>query len=398
MNEQLRDDQVKAMLDENNDLIKQLRNDILPMKNVINYESIDNADEEYIPIDESENYSKEMDISINPNTGERVIIGGKSSGIKSALNDAIKLGDLDSIVNTIDESENIFNTNQPIDESDVIEYIDSDTKPALLEEDLSEEDLTKILNISNRLINKEQFSLYKELPDSIKKIVDDFIVNTGMKTQMNSVSVLNRCRNEIAHSLFDEFISNIQVNRAKSDFAKELEALYTQASDDMAKSSVEFMAERNKAYREAADKIEDPKKKETLLAILDRIDEACNLTELKVFAKKCKIKPIELEKPENKVYSRFLLKYKNSNNNIYDISLARKALARNILDENKYMIADIDRFLIAFCKQVSNYDVENPLDHAYMYYVIYNCAIMDGYADDRFKNNVLEVINILKMR
>jgi hypothetical protein len=132
--------------------------------------------------------------------------------------------------------------------------------------------------------------------------------------------------------------------------------------------------------------------------ILDRIDEANNLTELKEFAKKCKIKSIELEKSK-KVFESFLDKYRTSSNNIYDISVACKSMIRNInKNGSNYTEDEIIAFYVAFCKQVRNYDESNPLDHAYMYYVLYFAATIDGDKSGKFIENVKEVVANAKSR
>lgn len=386
-------DITKENIEEANSFIAKLDTETKDMKNVLNYntkeESSENflkPDEDYKPLDPSEDYTKDINISINPDTGERQILGQE-----------LPDNNIDDIINNLEDSDAVFSVDKEISKQDLSYILDSD-KPSILSADsIEEEDLTAILALANKMIKKEKVSVYKELPDTVKEMIDNHLKESGLLLQLPNVAAINRAKNVIADELMQEFITNINVNRAKSDFAKELEALYIKSAKDINVASVEFMETRNEAYREAADKIEDPKKKKMLLDILDRIEEATNLTELKEFAKKCKIKHIELEKPDNRVFSRFLAKYKNSSNNMYDIKLAQKALMRNIVDVD-YTVNDINNFLIAFCKQVMNYDVENPLDHAYMYYVIYNCAIMDGYKNDRFKNNVIEVINILKSK
>ena len=143
--------------------------------------------------------------------------------------------------------------------------------------------------------------------------------------------------------------------------------------------------------------MEDPEKKARLLAILDQIDEARSLTTLKEFAKRCKIKPIELEKPESRVYRGFLNKYTNSTNNIYDIKVARTVLFRHLSNEG-YTMRDVDAFLISFCKQVNGYSPTIATEHAYMYYVLYYSALLDGDRSTTFINNVKDVIVNLKER
>ena len=100
-----------------------------------------------------------------------------------------------------------------------------------------------------------------------------------------------------------------------------------------------------------------------------------------------------------------MLKYKYSNYNIYDINLAIPILARNITDEDhEYTDKDIYAFFIVFCKQCMNKSPEVVIDHAYMYYVLYNIVLLDmnkGEAknvSDEFKENVREVIANIKTR
>ena len=97
--------------------------------------------------------------------------------------------------------------------------------------------------------------------------------------------------------------------------------------------------------------MEDEEKKAALIAILDSIDEAYNLTTLKEYAKKCKIKNYDLENP-SRSFDRFNGKYKDSPYNIYAIEMASTILFRNInigLEEDK-MFTDkqVIAFFIAF--------------------------------------------------
>ena len=92
-----------------------------------------------------------------------------------------------------------------------------------------------------------------------------------------------------------------------------------------------------------------------MMEILDAIDEAKNLTKLKEFAKKTKIRSIDLEKP-NRVFDRFLNKYRNSSNNIYDIHMGLTVLSRHLEGYSNDMVR---AFFILFCKQVQNYDIDN---------------------------------------
>ena len=150
--------------------------------------------------------------------------------------------------------------------------------------------------------------------------------------------------------------------------------------------------------------MDDEDKKQKLTETLDTIDSAYNLAPLKEFAKTCKIKKYDLENPKN-YFRDFLNKYKNSAYNIYDIKLTLPILERKIVDNEKYNNADVVAFLVCFCKYIKNFNVENVLDHAFMYYVIYNIVIADANVSeetkgvsDIFMDNIKEVIDNLKER
>ena len=159
-------------------------------------------------------------------------------------------------------------------------------------------------------------------------------------------------------------------------------------------------------YKEAAEKMEDPEKKQKLLSVLDRINEAYNLSELKEFSKSCKIKKFDLEKP-NKLFDAYTRKYADSTYNAYSIEMARPVLYRNLnIDDNdEYSDTDINAFFIAFCKQTRNMKSDDVLDHAYMYYVMYNIVLADlnksddtKHVSEKFLDNVKEVIKNLRNR
>jgi hypothetical protein len=98
-----------------------------------------------------------------------------------------------------------------------------------------------------------------------------------------------------------------------------------------------------------------------------------------------------------------MYKYKDSTYDIYDINLTLPILDRYVTDGEKYNNADVIAFMVCFCKYIQNYKVENPMEHAFMYYVIYNICVMDSLPDtseekERFMNNVREVMDNLKER
>ena len=282
-------------------------------------------------------------------------------------------------------------------------------------ENVSEDGIRKLLEVANRKMKKENFNVFKELPSEIQTIINKYCSSGGVPINTPNG---NQYRNMIAEQLVDEFISNIGYNRIQHDLSTDIDNLFKNMGSEIADKAVEAEEEREAKYREEAEKIEDPEKKEKVIAILDAIQEGYNLSELKEFAKKCKIKRYELERPD-KIYADFVRKYKDSSQNVYGIDSAIAVLLRNLNKDNNgnpittsngevviyYDEKKVNAFFIAFAKQIMNYDPEhNILQHAYIYYVLYNAMFTDINIGEKrassitYMNNVKEVINNLVER
>lgn len=380
----------KALAEDTNEYLDGLKDDIKDVKNVLNFPE----DEEKV----EELDVKNMDVVVDPLTGEHKILG--STEEVNEVKDSF-----DEMVRKINEDDDFsFSDDAPITEAEAVDYLSDNASESIINEiskgtNYTNEEIQQLLIVTNKRIKKQEVNVYKELPESMRKLIDQYTnqMITHDKIDGNNHAFIRGAKNSIAEALIDEFISDIQIDRFKNDFARDLENIYATSNKEIAETSLEYFEERNAAYREAAEEIEDEEKKAKLLAILDQIDEARALTGLKEFAKACKVKPIETEKPDNRVYRNFLAKYKDSNNNIYDIKVAIEVLYRHLVDDN-YTRKDVELFFIVFCKYVRNYDVNVPTQHAFMYYVLYYAVMLDGDKSDNFKNNVKEVINNIKLR
>ena len=333
-----------------------------------------------------EGETKVINTQVNPLTGENVILNTDEVEVNTDTPaDKLEKITIDDLTKTATEEE----ITEAMQEDGILKEISKDIE-------WSADEVKQILAVTNRRIKKENFNVYRALPESVQKMINDYINQEMGITSIAGarVSQINSIRNAIAENIVDQFQNDITLNRAKHDFAHELASIYHSGTKEISESAVEYTEDRNKQYREAAEKMEDPEKKERMLAILDRIDDARSLDELKEFAKKCKIKSIELEKPR-RVLGTVMSKYEKSANNIYAIDLCKYTLGRNLPErtENEIMC-----FFIVFCKYVMNWDINVPLNHAFIYYVLYYCAMLDGDKSDIFKNNVREVIDNIKTR
>lgn len=344
--------------------------------------------------------SKNMQVIIDPNTGEHKLLGQAKETEEESF---------EEFCERIENSDVTFDQS-PFSDSEIKDYINQidSTDQTMFGEmkkdfDISTESITALLDIVNRKMNKEEFNIYKAFPDEVRNMVDRYLE----ANQMGGNSMQSKqIRNLVSESLIDEFITNIGAERIKKDFNKEVEEIFSHGMKELGESIVGYTLERNNAYRKYAEGLEDSEKKEKMIAILDQIDKAYSLEDLKEFAKKCKIKKFDLERP-SKIYTNFLTKYENSQYNIYDLNMARPILFRNLNIDSaeEYTQKDIDSFLVLYCKYCQNMKPDNALDHAFMYYVIYNIIIVDmnrsgesKEISDIYLNNIKEVIKNIKQR
>ena len=357
-----------------------------------------------------EGEQKLIQVAIDPVTGEHIPVATID---KDVIDDDETFEEMVERVKNSD----IKLDDSPFTEEEFDNYIHSDKSESLFEDiakdtEFDPDTIKQLLEVTNRVMKKEEFNVYKALPEKIQSLVNEYCRKGAVPINTPQG---NSFRNMIAEQLVNEFVSNIGMNRIQVDFSKELEEIFDKGAKEISESIVGYTKERSKAYRDAADKMEDHVKKEKLTNILDNIDDAYNLASLKEYAKSCKIKKYDLERPD-KIYRGFLHKYTESKFNIYGIDMAVPILLRNInkdaegndipiLDERFYDVKDIHAFFIAFCKQTSSYDPNsNPDQHAYMYYTLYNCIFTDinkgdeKVVSDEFLKNVREVINNLRER
>ena len=334
-----------------NDIAEQLDNDIkgTNLEKIAQFPSNNGKDERSKLEIKETGEPRKMQVMVDPNTGEHKITGDvyeEDGETFEEMCERIENSDI-----TLD--------NSPISEEEINEYLSNTNQESLLGEldkdfKISNESLKILLEIVNRRQNKEDFNVYRAFPQEVKDMIDNYMKKGGLVGNFNEV---NRFRNMISENLIDEFVTNIYLNRIQSDFSKEIEDLFSKGSSEIADVAIGYTEERNRSYREYADKMEDLDKKEKVIAILDQIDEAYNLTSLKEFAKKCKVKKFDLEKPE-RIFEGFLRNYENSAYNIYGIEMARPILYRNINAieglENEIADKDINAFFIVFCKQCLN--------------------------------------------
>lgn len=258
--------------------------------------------------------------------------------------------------------------------------------------EISPEDTVKLLEIIDKVRNKENINIYSSLPESVKNIIIEYMKNEGVQgysVQANSI------RNMLAASLIDEFISNISIDKTVESFNKEMEDLFDKTGQEFSKMYKEYETERTKYLEAALEKIpEGDPKRELVTDVLDAINDAYRLSRIRN-GKKIKLKNFEKEKPE-KVFKEFEFKYQNQKYKIHPIKDTLKILTMHLTEEYKLngysedesILRGFERarnFLLIFCKFCSNYKVSNPAEHAFMYYTLYNISLLDIFKGEEYK-------------
>jgi hypothetical protein len=390
----------KEVEEETSSLIDRIDEDIKndSARNVLDYnagkpkfEDISASDREYTEEETKDEEKTNINVIIDPVTGEHKITGLDHESEDKEFND---------LVDQINSSDDDYFEIKDLSEDDIKSYTNNPDKNGVLSDLASNNDgfaispqgYTSIIDIIERRGKMENFNVYKSLPPEVKKLIDDYIKTTPATAL--PTKELNRFKNQLAESIISEFVMNIQINKSKQDFATDLEKIY---ATDNKNNKFESEEERFKAYNAEADKIEEADKKKRMKDILAKINEARQLDTLAEFAKTCKIKKIEVEKYQSRIFNTFLGKYKTSAKNIYDINIGLSVVTRHML-EYECTFEEAIKFMIVFCKFVQNYSPDNYLEHAYMYYVLYYCAMLDTEKSKTYTDNIFKVISAIRER
>lgn len=337
-----------------------------------------------------EGYTVDQLVTIDPETGIAKPTSSTlpESGTDMSFEDLVKQVESNSIPEKVDLT---------------IEDIEEEVKN---EEDffktlnLSREDMIKILTITKRVQEGEKFNIFKEFPESVKKSINGYISSAGLASESHT-NQINSIRNSLSEMIINEFITNISLKKYTLDFQNEMNIIQNKVNETMSEMFADYTESRDKYITAIMENEDDESKKEAIGKILDAIHDGFALERIKEAVRnhRIKIKKFDLEKPK-KPFESFLNKYHNSTQNIYSVWTAASVLYRHMKDE--VTEEDVIKFFVAICKYCQNYKPENPVDHAFMYYAMYNPVLLDVYKGEQYekfaseyKKNVLEVIDLL---
>lgn len=270
----------------------------------------------------------------------------------------------------------------------------------------NEDDLKKLFDTVERYRKREDFSYYKELPDSIKKEIDN-LVDISVLENQGTANETKRLKNMLAKELYDSIVTNNYSKKAFADIStfttneinKEKEKLggsihnYNSKLREeyevgLIKKAEELEASGEEGSAETAQKLRDASRMFIQSYTYEDMYEAYKTGKIKV-------KNIQIEKL-NRTFSEFNRKYYNNTFKIHDVGMVMPVLDR-VLDE-KYNINAVKKFVVAFINYTKNFRPENIHEHVFMYYFIQHILALDIKVpeDSEIEFNDLLIKNINK--
>lgn len=334
------------------------------LENVGNIEEPVNAMNN-ISEDEKKEESKPQKVlgSYNPATGNYNVIDTETSIEEIQQKN---LENFDAMIN--DETPDL--------NADLNNFLDS-CKDRIPEADAA----SKIAYLMANRIAGNNIDYYSNMPKFMQNTVSQIMANA------NTVGVpSNRIlhKNQVAKMLIDEYVEEYKKSSQKTvdldtlfsgftkDAANIADDMATQIGDLMLSFDDERKDQINNAITVAKTNGNDVMVK-NLEAIRDNIDKAFNLDEFKEFCKHCKIKTIEMKKP-NRVYDSFIHKYETNDAIINDIRTCPDVIIRHLTEFTKDQAMMI---CLAYCKYCCNMNPDNMAEHTFMYYFIRNIIAID---------------------
>lgn len=315
--------------------------------------------------DEKKEESKSQKVlgSYNPATGSYNVIDTEASIEEIQQKN---LENFDAMIN--DETPDL--------NADLNNFLDS-CKDKIPEADAA----SKIAYLMANRIAGNNIDYYSNMPKFMQNTVSQIMANA------NTVGVpSNRIlhKNQVAKMLIDEYVEEYKKSSQKTvdldtlfsgftkDAANIADDMATQIGDLMLSFDDERKDQINNAIVVAKNNGNDVMVK-NLEAIRDNIDKAFNLDEFKEFCKHCKIKSIEMKKP-NRVYDSFIHKYETNDAIINDIRTCPDVIIRHLTEFTKDQAMMI---CLAYCKYCCNMNPDNMAEHTFMYYFIRNIIAID---------------------
>ena len=233
--------------------------------------------------------------------------------------------------------------------------------------DMPDEDYEQILKllIEYKKNKNPKYTIYDKLPDSFKKVVDDYKFNINQGRPKNQLIG----RELIAKMFFDTIIDDAQFDAIFDEFNRSMDEAYKEFG-------VEMTNLFDDAYKELFENIEnikaeDPEKGEKLQKVKDAFDDARSLNRLLEW-----VEPRRRRKLYKEAELRFSqpVSYFNSKVNTTDVKIpdVGKLLGVLKLYVPERSELELKRFIVAICEHGVELNMDDLADLAYVYKLVDN--------------------------
>lgn len=244
------------------------------------------------------------------------------------------------------------------------------------------EEAHEVVDIIHRLTNNENVSIYTKLPDKFKVLVNKTLKYKGYAD--HSVAA-NTMRTKLCLEIINAYIVSITKDKYENTVVKLFEDIQNNDSisfssliTDYDKHRVEVLNSIKESIRE--DDTESLKKVEDMLAATK---DAYDLTRLIEAAPKCKLRSIDIDKPQSRIFNEIESKYRY----IENLHIPAQYSLFNILSRhNKRTDKDNLKFFLVLSKVCMNYRPEqNYAEHLFMFSTMRNIVYLDVYKHDDYE-------------
>lgn len=239
------------------------------------------------------------------------------------------------------------------------------------------QDVSVLLNIVKRRNNGEIFDVYNALPKSVKDYINDI---AGKSKSSGRAKGINK--REIANQLLDKMaeLSKDQDDILDGSVSKssiEIQNVSDKYSNEFGNLLLDMNDERDELLKKRLARFEEEGNTdgiEKINKIKRGIERSNSLEEFVDYCLNCKIKKIDIEKPQH-VFDILRLKYNGLNLSAGEIKECPKSLHDHLSSE----FNDIHKLMLclAFCKYCQNFDPNNPEEHTFMFYTIRNIGLLN---------------------
>lgn len=246
--------------------------------------------------------------------------------------------------------------------------------------ELTELEAQKILDIINKIKNNVDINIYNAMPETIRNLIDLTMKKKGYGTKTIESRTM---RNRTCLEIISAYITSISKDKYDNSVAHLLEVIQKEDNINIADAFSNYNDHKEEALEALIDNCEDnPEKRKRAEELLESTRDGFNLTRLIEYAPKCKLRSIDIEKPQSRIFNNIESKYRyNENLHLPALSSVCNILTRH----NKRPLEENLKFFLVLSKVCMNYDINNYANHLFIYSALQNIIYLDIYNGEKYE-------------